>query len=185
MAKNKTQIEIEPNSLMRPENQQAVNGVMQAVGWISPTFNSNVGLSAPTPAIAGVLAYADGTNWNPGSGQGFYYYDGTMWQPVYGIIEQAVTDADSVTINFSSGATAYMVLDRATTAITLSGGINGHVYRLRLTQDGSGSRAVTWSTTVLWKGGSAPTLTTTINKSDWITLVKSGGNWYGDVIKNF
>src|SRR5512139_277943 len=170
--KNKTQIEIEPNSLIRPENQQAVNGAMQAVGWISPTFNSNAGMVAPSPAIAGVLAYADGTTWNPGDGQGFYYYDGSKWQPLGGgDREQAVTCADSVTIDFTSGTMAYTVLDRATTAITLSGSKNGHVYRLRLTQDGTGSRAVTWSTSVYWKGGSAPTLTTTINKSDWITLV--------------
>lgn len=27
----------------------------------------------------GDFRYADGTNWNPGGGRGFYYYDGTGW----------------------------------------------------------------------------------------------------------
>ena len=27
----------------------------------------------------GVIAYADGTSWNPGSGKGIYYYNGSAW----------------------------------------------------------------------------------------------------------
>lgn len=27
----------------------------------------------------GMVRYADGTNWNPGSGKGMYYYNGTTW----------------------------------------------------------------------------------------------------------
>lgn len=28
----------------------------------------------------GMIRYADGTSWDPGSGQGIYYFDGTTWQ---------------------------------------------------------------------------------------------------------
>lgn len=34
---------------------------------------------APTKPRVGMVALADGTNWNPGSGAGFYGYRGGAW----------------------------------------------------------------------------------------------------------
>lgn len=34
---------------------------------------------APQRPRAGDIRFADGTNWNPGSGRGFYGYTGTAW----------------------------------------------------------------------------------------------------------
>lgn len=34
---------------------------------------------APARPVNGVIAYADGTNWNPGSGEGFYGYENGSW----------------------------------------------------------------------------------------------------------
>lgn len=34
---------------------------------------------APTKPEEGDVVFADGTNWNPGSGRGHYGYDGTTW----------------------------------------------------------------------------------------------------------
>lgn len=34
---------------------------------------------APGKPRNGMLRYADGTNWDPGSGKGIYHYDGTSW----------------------------------------------------------------------------------------------------------
>lgn len=34
---------------------------------------------APTDPRQGMIKFADGVNWNPGGGQGFYGYDGTGW----------------------------------------------------------------------------------------------------------
>ena len=33
----------------------------------------------PSRLYDGLIAYADGTNWNPGSGQGFYGYYAAAW----------------------------------------------------------------------------------------------------------
>lgn len=33
----------------------------------------------PAKPENGVIVYADGTNWNPGSGQGFYGYENGSW----------------------------------------------------------------------------------------------------------
>lgn len=35
--------------------------------------------TAPNKPQNGQLVYADGTNWNPGSGRGVYYYKGNTW----------------------------------------------------------------------------------------------------------
>lgn len=34
---------------------------------------------APVKPRAGDLRFADGTDWNPGSGSGIYYYTGSAW----------------------------------------------------------------------------------------------------------
>ncbi|MBN1600654.1 MAG: hypothetical protein JW915_03545 [Chitinispirillaceae bacterium] len=35
--------------------------------------------SAPSPLVDGMIAYANGTNWNPGSGKGIYAYYNSTW----------------------------------------------------------------------------------------------------------
>lgn len=34
---------------------------------------------APSKPESGVIYYADGTDWDPGSGKGLYYYDGSSY----------------------------------------------------------------------------------------------------------
>ena len=34
---------------------------------------------APSKPVDGQICYADGTHWNPGSGQGLYYYKTNAW----------------------------------------------------------------------------------------------------------
>ena len=50
---------------------------------------------------------------------------------------------------------------------------------LRLVQDATGSRTVTWPATVKWPGGTAPTLTTTANAIDIVTFYYDGTNYNG------
>jgi hypothetical protein len=55
---------------------------------------------------------------------------------------------------------------------------------LYLTQDGTGSRLVTWPGSVVWPGGVAPTLTTTAAATDRIVLetLDGGTTWYGVMV---
>jgi hypothetical protein len=99
--------------------------------------------------------------------------------------EQEITCADTVTIDWSAGATARMLFDRDSVALTLSNGVNGKVYRLLAKQSAGGSDVFTWTTTVKWRGGSAPTLTTAGNAIDILTFVYINGAWYGDCALNF
>lgn len=99
--------------------------------------------------------------------------------------QQSVTCADSVTIDWSAGSTAYMTFDRASVAMTLNNPVNGQVYRFLVAQDGTGGRVLSWSTTVKWRGGSPPTLSAAASAIDILTLVYINGAWYGDASLNF
>jgi hypothetical protein len=70
------------------------------------------------------------------------------------------------------------------TAITMSNARPGS-YVIRLIQPAGGSSTVTWSTTIVWAGASVPTLTTTANYCDLITLIYDGTTWRGTATYNF
>lgn len=99
--------------------------------------------------------------------------------------DYSLTYADPLAIDWSNGSTQYTTLTGSPTLSTPSNPVNGQVYRLRLIQDATGSRTVTWWAGIIWAGGSAPTLTTTASKQDIITLLYSNGVYYADITKNF
>jgi len=88
------------------------------------------------------------------------------------------SSGSSQTINWTSGAIVTTTLT-ANCSITFSGAIAGQTLTMFLTQDGTGSRTVTWSSSPKWPGGTAPTLTTTASKTDIITMYYDGTNFWG------
>ena len=44
--------------------------------------------------------------------------------------------------------------------------VAGQFFFVRILQDGTGSRTVTWFSTITWAGAAAPTLTTTGSRAD-------------------
>lgn len=57
---------------------------------------------------------------------------------------------------------------------------------LRLVQDGTGSRTVTWPSSVKWdNGGTAPTLSTAANAIDLISFYFNGTDYFGAFNLNF
>ncbi len=74
----------------------------------------------------------------------------------------------SKTIDWSAGDYQTLTLTGNAT-LTASNVTTGQTLVLRLVQDGTGSRTVTWWTTIKWQGGSAPTLTATASKTDIVT----------------
>lgn len=56
------------------------NHYEQVERWTDPT-HPNFGNTEPPTAVkrTGLMAYADGSAWNPGSGAGYYYWNGASW----------------------------------------------------------------------------------------------------------
>lgn len=89
-------------------------------------------------------------------------------------------------ISFAAGKSHTRQLT-ANTTITFSNVVTGQTALVRLLQDGTGSRTVTWNpgtagATILWGGGTAPTLTTTANKTDVFGFYISNASLYDGYI---
>lgn len=95
-----------------------------------------------------------------------------------------LTDEATVAVNWNNGNIQTVTLG-ASRALTFANPVAGTKYMLFITQDNGGSRTITSWPTISWRGGAAPTLTTTGNKTDIITLVYVGTTYYGDVSLNF
>lgn len=80
-----------------------------------------------------------------------------------------LTDGATVTFNLSTCNQGRVVLGgNRTIDFTNETQALGQGIRFIVCQDGTGSRALTWDSVVLWAGGTAPTLTTAANSCDVI-----------------
>ena len=92
------------------------------------------------------------------------------------------TDGSTITFDLNSSNTHSVTLGGNRT-LALSNASVGQKFIIRLTQDGTGSRTVTFFSTIKWAGGVAPTLTTTANKTDVFGFIcTSAGNFDGFVV---
>lgn len=101
------------------------------------------------------------------------------------IVQPYTVTAGAVNMNCNLGDIFTTTLVNGTpTNITLSNARKGS-YIIQLKQPAAGSATVVWVTSIVWSGGSAPTLTTTANYLDIITLVYDGTTWRGTATLNF
>jgi hypothetical protein len=110
---------------------------------------------------------------------------GTLAKPtVNGSIQALTTASDGATVTFDLAASnIHTVTLAGNRTLALSNVSPGQSFMLNLTQDATGSRTVTWFSTIKWAGGSAPTLTTTANKIDSLGFVCTGtGAYLGYVV---
>lgn len=95
---------------------------------------------------------------------------------------QTNTDGATITFDMDVSNTHTVVLGGSRT-LAVSNVDAGQKFITRLEQDGVGSHTVTWFSTIKWAGGSAPTLTTTPNKTDVFGFIcTSAGNYDGFVV---
>lgn len=94
----------------------------------------------------------------------------------YGTIK---SDTDGTTITFDMAVSnLHSVTLAGNRTLAFSNVSVGQVFMLRLKQDATGNRTVTWPSGISWAGGSAPTLTTTANKADMLGLICTGAGTY-------
>jgi hypothetical protein len=86
------------------------------------------------------------------------------------------------TFDVAGGTVHTATLDTNST-FTFTSPTNDGAYswNLKLAQDATGGRTVTWPGSVVWPGGTTPTLSTAANAEDWFvfTTLDGGTTWYG------
>lgn len=96
----------------------------------------------------------------------------------------ALTDGATVAIDWNNGVNQAVTVAGNRT-LTFANPVAGGDYAVKITQDATGSRLITWPSTVKWAGGSAPTLTTTASRTDVIYFRYDGTNYLDiDIVKN-
>ena len=94
------------------------------------------------------------------------------------------TESDGATVTFNMDeSNLHTVTLGGNRTLAVSNVDVGQRFILRLTQDGTGSRTVTWFGTIKWPGALVPSLTETANKTDVFGFIcTSAGNYDGFVI---
>lgn len=98
-----------------------------------------------------------------------------------GDYSEAVVTANTgtaYTIALTSGTVQLLTLTGNCT-FTFPTATAGQSFILLLRQDGTGSRTVTWPAAVRWPGGTAPTITSTANRTDKYVFTADGSVWLG------
>ncbi len=106
----------------------------------------------------------------------------------YTEINTASSQSSAYTINLDNGNVFSLTLT-GTVTISFSNvpASNASSVTLFLIQDGTGSRTVVWPGSVIWPGGTAPTLTTTASHVDMIVLMttNAGTTWRAASVLNY
>ncbi len=90
--------------------------------------------------------------------------------------------AGTATLLCALGDVHRITMPAGNITIALDSITDGQAIHIAITQDGVGSRTVTWFSTIKWAGGAAPTLTTTLNKRDVIVIMCTGVGTYDGFI---
>jgi hypothetical protein len=92
----------------------------------------------------------------------------------------------SHTFDLANGTVQTATLTSATAAtFTMPTATAGKSFVFLLKQPASGSTTTATFTGVKWSGGTAPTITATLDRLDVISFFADGTNWYGSFIQNF
>lgn len=90
-------------------------------------------------------------------------------------------DQDNIIIDINGSNLHFITLLGNRTLFVKNASI-GQPFILRLTQDDTGSRTVTWFDGITWVGGTPPTLTTTASKTDVFVFVCTDTDLYDGFI---
>jgi len=82
------------------------------------------------------------------------------------VISYTPDAAGTSTLDLATGNIHHITMPAGNITIAISNETNGQCFLVEITQDATGSRTVTWFAGISWAGGSAPTLTTTADKTD-------------------
>lgn len=87
---------------------------------------------------------------------------------------RVTTSGATLSVNLSASLNQFITLHDTITLSFSSPPADGNVVRFKLTQSNGGSHTVTWPASVQWSSGTAPTLTTTDGKADFVQCLYDG-----------
>lgn len=99
-----------------------------------------------------------------------------------GFYGELFANGDGATITFNMQVNKHTVTLGGNRTLAVADVSVGQVFLIRLVQDGTGSRTVTWFSGISWAGGTAPTLTTTPNKADVFGFLCTGTGAYSGFV---
>jgi filamentous hemagglutinin family protein len=91
----------------------------------------------------------------------------------------------TATVDWTKALKQQITINAATATLTFTAPAGVSNLLLRVVQDATGGRLVTWPATVKWAGGAAPTLSTAANAVDVVSFFYNGTNYYGTASLNF
>lgn len=95
-------------------------------------------------------------------------------------VNTITASGSALTLPDANVATMHDITLTANCTLTFPTARAGQSFSLRLKQDGTGSRTVTWPASVKWDSGTAPTLSTAANAIDAFAFVSfDGTRWEG------
>ena len=88
----------------------------------------------------------------------------------------------TATLNMNTSRIHDITMPAGNITIEISNETNGMIFSVRILQDGTGSRTVTWFATIKWPDDTPPTLTTTGSKADTYVFRCTGTDTYDGFI---
>ena len=164
-----------PNALPNVANQILESNASGTLSWIATPTDTDTSIYAANGSLTGARAVTMGS-------YNLSFVSSTAGQEVkfgqnvridgqsYNVLE-TISSVTSWTPNWDSGNVQTMELSGATTINNPSNIEVGATYIIILKQDAEGTHTVSWGSQYKFPAGTAPTITTTANKADVITLV--------------
>lgn len=165
--------------------------------WLATPSSANLAAAVTGETGSGALVFGTGPTLTSAALAGTF--DGTVGAttPSTGVFTAANTPEVAVTFSATamvincalSNVFSVTMTANVTTAMTFSNLKNGQTINLFITQDGTGSRTMTWpsSTTFKWRSGSVGVLSTSPNAVDLLVMTyrSATSSWYVDLLKGF
>lgn len=101
--------------------------------------------------------------------------------PLANTVLLTAVEGATTTFNLRESVLQQVTLTASRT-FAISNPRKGDVFFLLITQGGSGSYTVTWFGSILWADGAAPTLTTTVGKTDTVGFIYDGTSYFGFIV---
>jgi len=103
----------------------------------------------------------------------------------YTKVESASSSSGTLTLDCDTSNVFTVTLTENVSSFVLNNIGSGQTVNVLLTQDGTGSRTMSWPASFKWPSGSAPSLSTGAGEVDLLTATRIGSSWYATLIKDF